>query len=80
MPTYNFRNKTSGEVIDVTLRISELDEWKSQNPEWETIHLVAPKLVSGSGKDNLSRAGSGWNDLLNRVKGGSGRGNTIKTK
>jgi hypothetical protein len=35
-------------------------------------------LVSDS-KTPLRRAGSGWSDVLKKVKKGSGRSNTIKT-
>jgi hypothetical protein len=35
-------------------------------------------LVSDS-KTPLRRAGSGWNDVLKKIKKGSGRSNTIKT-
>lgn len=38
----------------------------------------APKLVSDS-KTPLRRAGSGWSDMLKKIKKGSGRSNTIKT-
>ena len=38
----------------------------------------APGLVSDS-KSALTRAGSGWNDVLKGIKKGSGRSNTIKT-
>lgn len=34
----------------------------------------------GGSKSNLSRAGSGWNDLLMSVKKASGRNNTIHTR
>jgi hypothetical protein len=35
-------------------------------------------LVSDS-KTPLRRAGSGWNDVLKKIKKGSARSNTIKT-
>ena len=38
----------------------------------------APPLVSDS-KSALTRAGSGWNDILKGIKKGSARSNTIKT-
>lgn len=34
----------------------------------------------GGAKSNLSRAGSGWNDLLTGIKKASARSNTIRTK
>lgn len=42
---------------------------------------VSAVKVSYSGfKDHVTRAGSGWNDILNKVKKGSGRSNTIRTQ
>lgn len=76
MPRYNFKHKTSGEIIEQTLRISELDKWKQDNPEWETVHLSPPKLVSGS-KSALTMAGSGWKDVLGKVKSTAGRNHTV---
>jgi hypothetical protein len=78
MPTYNFKNTTSGEIIEKILRISELDKWKEENPEWETIHLSAPSLVSGS-KSALSMAGKDWESHLNNIKKGAGKDTTIKS-
>jgi len=42
---------------------------------------VSAATVSYSGfKDNVTRAGSGWNDVLNKVKKKAGSINTIKTR
>jgi len=78
MPTYQFKNKETGEIVDQFLKLSELDQWKEDNPQWETYHGSAPELVTGT-KSALRQAGDGWKDLLNRVKDGSGRNNTINT-
>jgi hypothetical protein len=40
--------------------------------------VSAPQLISDS-KTPMRRAGSGWNDMLKKIKKGSGRNNTIKT-
>lgn len=77
MPTYTFKNKETGETIEKVLRISELSKWKEENPDWESV-LGAPAFATGS-MSNQRKAGSEWNDLLTKVKKGSGRGNTIKT-
>lgn len=77
MPTYNFRNKTDGEVIEKLLKMSELDQWKSENPDWEQVHLSAPGMVSDS-ISPMRRAGTEWRNKLEQIKKGSGRDNTIK--
>ena len=39
--------------------------------------MSAPKIVSGQGS-LLSKTDNGWKDNLQRIKDGSGSGNTIK--
>jgi len=78
MPIYNFRSKETGEITEVTLRISQLDQYKTDNPQLEQVHLSAPGLASGH-KSARQLAGSDWNDLLKGIKNNSGKGNTIKT-
>jgi len=78
MPIYNFRSKETGEITEVTLRISQLDQYKTDNPQLEQVHLSAPGLSSGH-KSSRQLAGSDWNDLLKGIKKNSGKGNTIKT-
>jgi len=46
MPTYTFRNIETGEQQDVFLRISELDAFKENNPQLESI-ITAPALLKG---------------------------------
>jgi len=78
MPQYDFKNLETGEVMEVTLRLSEYNEWKKQNPEWERYYpsSSAPKLVSGT-KDAMAMAGRDWQDHLTRIKKNSGKDNTI---
>lgn len=78
MPIYNFRSTETGEITEVTLRISQLDQYKTDNPQLEQVHLSAPGLTSGH-KSARQLAGSDWNDLLKGIKKSSGKGNTIKT-
>lgn len=78
MPQYEFKNKETGEVIDVILRISEYDQWKADHPEYDR-HFSsssAPKLVSER-RDPLAVAGKDWSDKLKQIKATSGKDNTI---
>jgi len=79
MPTYNFRNKETGEEIEVLMRISELDKYKKDNPHMEQFLKAAPRIVSMVGSLH-SRTSDGFKDVLNKIKDGSGKNNTIKTK
>ena len=78
MPHYEFKNKETGEVTEVLLRLSEYDEWKRNNPQWERYHSSesVPKVVSGV-KSAMSMAGKDWERHLTNIKKSSGEGNTI---
>ena len=78
MPQYEFKNKGTGEVMEVALRLSEYDEWKENNPQWERYHssASAPKLVTGV-KSTMAMAGKDWEKHLTNIKKASGKDNTI---
>lgn len=78
MPTYNFRNTKTNEEFEIIMRISELDKYKEDNPHMQQI-LTAPKIISMAGTLH-SRTSDGFKDVLNKIKDGSGKNNTIKTK
>ena len=63
MPTYTFKNKDTGEYFDKMLKLSELDQFKEDNPHLESI-IGAPKIVSGV---NL-KPDAGFRDLLSNIK------------
>ena len=77
MPIYVMRNTKTDEVIEKFINMSEREQWLKDNPEWEQMP-TAMSIVSGA-KSPLRMAGSGWSDVLNKVKSGSGSGNTIET-
>jgi hypothetical protein len=80
MPNYNFRHKENGDVQKVFLRISELDEWKEANPEWEYyIPMGSTFSISSNGTgDMLAKVPDGFKDRLNSIKKGAGENNSIK--
>lgn len=79
MPTYNFRNKDTGEETEIFLRIAELDQYKKDNPHLEQF-LTRPPANVGMVRDMHSRVPDGFNDVMKQIKKTSGMGNTIKTK
>ena len=76
MTTYVFRNKETDEIVEYEMKMSELDQFKEDNPNLQ-IQLQPLSAISDH-KSTMTRAGSDWQDLLKRVKKGSGEGNTIK--
>lgn len=79
MPQYEFKNSETGEVKELSLRISEYDEWKDNNPQWVRYHSPdsAPKMVTGV-KSTMSIAGKEWENKLSAIKKNAGAKSTIK--
>ncbi len=67
MPTYDFKNKKTGEVETKFMSISAMTEYV-KDPNIEQV-LSAPKLVSGV-KSTLSQAGDGWKEVQDKIKSG----------
>lgn len=78
MPLYDFRNIDTDEITEAVISIANYDQYLIDNPHLVRTFTKAPSLVSGT-KSALSMAGSGHRELLQRIKDGSGEGNTIKT-
>lgn len=64
MPTYKFLNIATGQEFEKTMRISELDKFKEDNPMFEQ-QITAPNIVGGHG-DRVKLDG-GFKDVLNKI-------------
>ena len=66
MPTYVFRNKETGDQFEKIMKISELDSFREQNPQLETvIQSVAfgdPTKLTSSRKFD-----TGFKEVLQRI-------------
>ena len=76
MPTYTMKNNVTGEEKEMFLSLSEREAFLNKNKDW-TQKLNTPGFVSDT-KSTFKRAGDGWKDVLQKVKSGSGKDNTIK--
>jgi len=76
MPTYVFRNTDTDEIVEHEMKMSELDQFKEDNPKLK-IQLQPLSPISDH-KSAMTRAGSEWQDKLKEMKKKAGRGNTIK--
>jgi len=74
MPTYTFKNKETDEQFELTLKISQLDEFKADHPHLEQVIIPQP-LISGTGQ----KPDGGFRDVLKSIKKASGRGANIET-
>ena len=63
MPTYRFKDNETGEVIEQTLRISEFDQFKKDNPHLSTV-IQSSGIVSGHGD---IKTDSGFKEVLHKV-------------
>jgi len=73
MPLYTIRNKSTGEVKEEFLSMSEYDE-KLKDPNFERVWDEAPALISGY---NMKPA-EGFRDILKNIKK-THRGSNINT-
>jgi hypothetical protein len=76
MPTYHFRNKKTGKVIEMTMSIAEAEEYEKANPHmnWQ---CAAPKIVDAH-KVGRMKPDSEFRDRLKDIKK-SHRGSKINT-
>ena len=65
MPTYSFRDKTTGEVFDKILRISEREQFLTDNPNLEQVLLQAPQVSTNSVSGNQHR--KAFKEVLNKI-------------
>lgn len=82
MPTYAYQCKKCEHYFEKILKISERDEPITQpcpECEGEVYRTMETGGLVSDSKTPLRRAGSGWNDVLKKIKKGSARSNTIKT-
>ena len=68
MPTYNFKNKETGEITERIMKMSELDSYKETNPELEIYiesAMVVRSLSIGGGL--LKGKNSNFKEVLSNI-------------
>jgi hypothetical protein len=77
MPVYTIEDLKTKQRHDVTCSWDELQTMLSEQPNVKHV-LSAPKIVSSRMGNNDLKVPDGFKDLLkNKVKKGSGKGNTV---
>ena len=71
MPTYPVIHKESGEQKEVSMSITEWDQWKNDNPGWDR-DWSDPSTMPGVGEvgewqNKLVAKNPGWNEVLGRA-------------
>lgn len=65
MPTYDFRNKETGEITEVFMRISEREPYLANNPHLEQVLLSAPQINADPIGSN--QHGKAFREVLNKI-------------
>lgn len=77
MANYTFYNTKTNREEDLSMPISELDEFKAQNPHMQQIIKTAPALADPT-RLGIKKPDSGFRDVLKKVKRAH-RGSTVNT-
>lgn len=72
MPTYDFRNRETGEYEEHVIRMSEYDQFVKDHPELERVILTAPGFNystqgSTSVTDVATKKHKGWKEVLQKI-------------
>ena len=76
MPLYDIKNVESGEVKEVNMSYASLQDYLLSG-EWIQVHHTTGGLIPENG-DLHGKSSGDWNDLLKKIKKGSGRGVNIR--
>jgi|TARA_B100001094_G_scaffold329908_1_gene393793 hypothetical protein len=71
MPTYDFKNKDTGEVTELVMSIAKMEQYRKDNPNMQMV-ISTPKqnLITGKDGSVLKQAGDGWKEVQDRIKSG----------
>jgi hypothetical protein len=69
MPTYEFKNTKTGEVFEKFMSYDNKVKFLEENPDVKS-HYTTLNIDHDGGKSILSRAGSGWKEVQDRIKSG----------
>ena len=67
MPTYEFRDKDTGEIHEKFLSFSGKDQYLLENPHLEQTMTQAPGIVSGVSGSKSTRVPDGFKEVLSKI-------------
>lgn len=74
MPTYEFKNTKTGEVVEKFCSVSARDEMVASG-EWEIYHSGSTAVVGDPVRMGMKKPASGFRDRLKEIKKAHPRGN-----
>lgn len=66
MPTYSFRHKETGEVIEKFMSISAREDFLQQNQTYESIITGAPMMIDAH-RLGIRKTDSGFKEVLQKI-------------
>ena len=66
MPTYVFRNKETGEQFEQIMKISELDSFRAENPQLETV-IQSVAFGDPTKMTSTRKFDTGFKEVLQRI-------------
>lgn len=83
MPAYTFKDKTTGEIVDFVMKISELDQFKLDNPNLERCFTSdSAPAIGDPVRLGLRKPDAGFKEVLqkiaDRTPGGKGLRDQIR--
>lgn len=66
MPTYSFRHKETGDVIEKFMSISAREDFLQQNQTYESIITGAPMMID-SHRLGIRKTDSGFKEVLQKI-------------
>lgn len=66
MPTYEFRNKETGEVIEVFMKMSAKDQYLIDNPHLEQTMTQAPGVCDPT-RIGVAKKDTGFKEVLQKI-------------
>ena len=69
MATYPVINKETGEQKEIQMSMTEYDQWRKDNPDWDKDWMQGVANVGEVGEvyDKLRKTHPGWNDVLHKA-------------
>ena len=69
MPTYPVKNLKTGETKEIQMSMTEYDQWRKDNPDWDKDWNAGVANVGEVGEvyDKLRKTHPGWNDVLRKA-------------
>lgn len=77
MPTYPVINKTTGEKQELSMTVSEYEQWKSDNPDWDKDWSAGVASSISEVGDWRNKVPSDLQTKINNIKKGH-HGSTIR--